>query len=85
MAGNLLYNLFLCDVMRLSTDGYTLDELAIVTSLRLSADGYTLDELEFEWRNDASELQIDPDLQLPQFTLTTWEAEKCRKSYITGK
>ena len=66
MMENLLYILGFCDIICLSTDGYTLDEL------------------EFEWRNDASELQIDPDLQLPQFTLTTWDAEKCRKFYITG-
>ena len=49
------------------------------------ADGYTLDELRFEWRRNEKELQIDADLELPQFTLSHWTSKQCEKSYITGQ
>ena len=50
----------------------------------LSLDGYTTDELQFEWREFLA-VQVNENLELPQFKLIDFVIVDCQQSYITGK
>ncbi|KAK2166145.1 hypothetical protein LSH36_41g03014 [Paralvinella palmiformis] len=49
----------------------------------LESYGYTLSEIQFRWR-EPNPIQVNDDLELPQFEMTGYETGKCNKSYITG-
>lgn len=46
--------------------------------------GYSSEELQFQWRN-TDPVQINSELELPQFDLMDMSTDECHKSYITGK
>ena len=49
-----------------------------------SADAYTMQHLQLRW-SDTNALEISPDLELPQFSLTSTHTNYCTKTYTTGK
>ena len=46
-------------------------------------DGYTTDELQFVWK-EIMAVQINEELELPQFDLMNFIIVDCEQSYITG-
>ena len=56
----------------------------IVEDIIFLTDGYTTDEIKLNWKND-NPVQVNEELELPQFDLNKWEVSDCETSYVTGR
>ena len=61
-----------------------IQELYINVLVRFVSDSYTDADVIYSWLN-ADSVEIDPNLQIPQYTLVSWDQGFRLREYSTGK